>query len=281
MQGIDEINYYLIQDPFGEREIIAYDHYEVERVLNEFSDGLEIKRILRVPKKRNGQEIELLSFESELAENFKKESQRLRGWKHFFRIGIGGTITYLALPNLFSFGMSIPFRIFGPWRGIIPTEIQLGSYILGIAAAIIPYLYIRNRTHSFSIRGTDLKKYSRLMRNISKVELRTIEDGKLREFQNASVELINKTRNHVKELQNGEQMDRITACLNIQRNLEEFFRQSKLHKLKGLDEYIQNLLILSYRLQKKLEKPRFWSDYKKYTKNIIELSSRYRLLMEA
>ncbi len=270
MPARNEISYYLIQHPLKETKTIAYDRYELSHALNEFDEGMKIKRVLHIPDRGVGQEKMIFSFEDSLADACMKESQRLRGWKHFLRIGIGGALTYLTYPTLFSLGMGVPFQIFGPWRGPIPTEIQIGSYILGAAAAIIPYAYIRGRTHKFSVIGSELNRYGRLIRDIKENEFRIIEDKNLIAFQKACRRIAEGTRSNAKKIQTTERFARLTACISLQKGFDELFRQAKIHQLIGLDEYYHRLYASFYNLQKKLEKPRFWRNDERYVKKVFE-----------
>lgn len=270
MRGKNELIYHLIRNPMSEGETIAYDKYELEKILEELEEGTKITRILNVPEKKDGQESMLLIFERGLCENYKKESQRFRGWKHFLRVGIGGAITYLAFPTLLAFGINLPFRIFGPWRGPWPTQIQIGTFTLGLIFALLPYLIVRSWTRKISAQGSELKKYGKLIPRLNQAELKLVENENLAHFYEDTEALVKAIHEEIKGLTQTKSKDKkLKACRNIQKYLQRIFGRTKSYGLYGLDEYFYGLQTSFYSLEKLMEKPRFWRNDEKYIRKII------------
>ncbi|MFQ5710807.1 MAG: hypothetical protein ACE5GD_03405 [Candidatus Geothermarchaeales archaeon] len=269
MPGRDEIAYYVIKNPLRDEETIAHNDYEMERALRELDGGMKLRETLHVSQRKDGLEKKLIRFRENLRERYLRESNRLRGWKHFIRIGVGGAITYLAFPNLFEFGRNFPSYIF-EWRGPASLQLLAGMFILGSFIASIPYVVARIRTHRISVRASQLKKYADLMKRLDEADLTIVENSGLASFHEEVEGLIENTRANFNKLINADKADeRLKACRDIEDDLERMFRETKIHGLEGLDKYYHDLQTSFYELEKRIKKPRPWRRDKKMIKELL------------
>lgn len=264
------VTYYIIDDPLKEGRTAACSLRELKGALMELEEGAKIRRVVKAPRIEGGEETHVEAFEKSLKEKCGRESGRISGWVNFFRIGVGLTVTYLAFPTLFSFGSSLPFRMFGPWRGPLPPELAVGTYILGFIFALIPYAAVHAQTLRRSARSKELRKVYGLIGRLGEADLETVESEPLASFLNEFRASVEGARRGAKRLAEAKGLkEKIEACELLITNLERMFRGARIHKLKGLDEFYHELQASFYSLRIELEEAKPWRNYGKLVERVL------------
>ena len=264
------VTYYLVDDPLKEGRTAACSLRELKGALMELDEGAKIRRVVKAPRVEGNEKTYVEAFEKSLKEKYGRESGRILGWVNFVRIGVGLTIAYLAFPTLFSFGSSLPFRMFGPWRGPLPPELAVGTYILGFIFASIPYAVVHAQTLRRAARGKELRKVCGLIGRLGEAELETVESEPLTSFLKNLRPSIEGARRGAKRLAEAKGLkEKIEACELLIANLEKMFRGARVHKLKGLDEFYHELQASFYSLKIELEEEKPWRNYGKLVKRAL------------
>ena len=278
MLGKNEIVYYLIEHPFKEEKIIVFDRDKILETLNQFKEGMELKRILHVPQKEDGQKDKLLSLEKSLVEDYEKSSERLKGWTVFSTFG-GLALCYLLFKPLFGLGyLPLINFLLRNLKTITPEIInayadpgaQLAALAIGMFLGFSPLILSGVVSYDALKRARKDKKHAELMRDLEKCELEIVENESLASFYKDSTDLIGETREQAEDLRKiKDRYEKIEPCKRIRDHLEKVIIITKLYELNGVNEHYHRLHDSFYDLENRLKNPRFWRNDEKYMRELL------------
>ena len=278
MLGKNEIVYYLIEHPFKEEKIIVFDRDKILETLNQFKEGMKLKRTLHVPQKEDEQKDKLLDVEKSLVEDYEKSSERSRGWIIFSTFG-GLTLCYLLFKPLFRLGyLPIISFLMRTFKTITPEVInayadpgaQLAALAIGMFLGFSPLILSGVVSYDALKRARKDKKHAELMRDLEKCELEIVENESLASFYKDSTDLIGETREQAEDLRKiKDRYEKIEPCKRIRDHLEKVIIITKLYELNGVNEHYHRLHDSFYDLENRLKNPRFWRNDEKYMRELL------------
>jgi hypothetical protein len=278
MLGKDEIVYYLIEHPFKEEKIIVFDRDKILETLNQFKEGMKLKRVLHVPQKEDGQKDKLLVVEKSLVEDYEESSERSRGWIIFSTFG-GLALCYLLFKPLFRLGyLPVINFLMRNFKTITPEVInayvdpgaQLAALAIGMILGFSPLILSGVVSYDVLKRARKDKKHAELMRDLEKCELEIVENESLASFYKDSRDLIGELREQAEDLRKiKDRYERIEHCKRIRDHLEKVIIITKLYELNGVNEHYHRLHDSFYDLENRLKNPRFWRDDEKYMRELL------------
>lgn len=278
MLGKNEIVYYLIEHPFKEEKIIVFDRDKILEALNQFKEGMKLKRILHVPQKEDGQKDKLLVVEKSLVEDYEKSSERLKGWTIFSTFG-GLALCYLLFEPLFGLGyLPLINFLIRNFKTITPEIInayadpgaQLAAPAIGMILGFSPLILSGVVSYDALKRARKHKKHAEMMRDLEKCELEIVENENLASFYKDSTDLIGETREQAEDLRKiKDRYERIEPCKRIRDHLEKVVIITKLYELDGVNEHYHRLHDSFYDLENRLKNPRFWRNDERYMRELL------------
>jgi len=278
MLGKNEILYYLIEHPFKEEKTIVFDRDKILETLNQFKEGMKLKRILQVPQKEDGQKDKLLVVEKSLVEDYEKSSERSKGWTIFSIFG-GLALSYLLFTPLFRLGyFPLINFLMRNFKTITPEIInayadpgaQLAALAIGMFLGFSPLILSGVVGCDALKRARKDKKQAELLRDLEKCELEIVKNESLASFYKDSTELIGEIRERAEDLRKiKNRYEKIEFCKRIRDHLEKVIIITKLHELNGVNEHYHTLHDSFYDLENRLKNPRFWRNDEKYIRELL------------
>ncbi|MFQ6081193.1 MAG: hypothetical protein ACE5OW_05965 [Candidatus Bathyarchaeia archaeon] len=278
MLGKDEIVYYLIEHPFKEEKIIVFDRDKILESLNQFKEGMKLRRILHVPQKEDGQKDKLLAVEKSLVEDYEKSSERSKGWIIFSTFG-GLALCYLLFKPLFRLGyLPLINFLIRNFKTVTPEIInayvdpgaQLAALAIGMILGFSPLIFGGVVSYDALKRARRDKKHAELMRKLEKCELEIVENESLASFYKDSTDLIGEIREQAEGLRKiKDRYEKIEPCKRIRDHLEKVIIITKLYELNGVNEHYHRLHDSFYDLENRLKNPRFWRNDEKYMRELL------------
>jgi len=274
----NEVVYHLIEHPFKEEKTIVFDRDKILETLNQFKEGMKLKRILHAPQKEDGQKDKLLVVEESLVEDYEKSSERSKGWTIFSIFG-GLSLCYLLFTPLFRLGylplitfLMRNFKTITP--EVINAYVDLGAQLAALAAGMFlglsPLILSGVVSYDALKRARKDKKHAELMRDLEKCELEIVENESLASFYKDSKDLTEEIRELAQNLRKiKDRYGKIETCKRIRDHLEKVIIITKLYDLNGVNEHYHTLHDSFYDLENRLKNPRFWRNDEKYMRELL------------
>lgn len=279
------IDYWLIENPLytpflssSQEKIIVFDRDKILETLNQFKEGMKLKRTFHVPRKDDEQKNKLLVVEKSLAEDYERNSERSEGWTIFSLFG-GLALSYLLYKPLFILGY-IPIINFliRNLKTITPEVVnayvdpgaQLAALAIAFFLGFSPLILSGVISYNALKRARTDKNHAELMRDLEKCELEMVENESLASFHTDSTGLIGETREQTEDLRKTKDShERIEACKRIREHLEKVIMLTKIYALNGVNGHYHRLHDSIYDLENRLKNPRFWRNDEKYIRELL------------
>lgn len=285
MVKLEELRYYLIENPLKEGKIAVTDKYSLSQILESY-EHIGLKKTLHTPTEEkekidNSSRVEkVLETENFMQSEYDAKAGGLLGLGVFF-LGIGMTLTYLFFKPLFDFGAYGPprYRVKSIYEAPVedvPPEVinnpnfidqagRIFSRFAGLVLGTLPFLiglYLgvkklrKSRMH---------KRLSKRMEHLTNLELEIIPDSNLSSFQKESEDLIYEMREHAQEFLAGKSREtKLTICSQIEGKLRRIYNLSKSYGCDEVGSYYEDLESSFSELKNAIKKSRFWKPEKKY-----------------
>jgi hypothetical protein len=280
---MEELNYYLIENPFKDGKIIVTDKNRLKKIQEKISSE-KIRKILYVSDRKLVYNKEIYEkvekFDDWLKKEYRDEARELKGWCALY-IGAGITLSYLFFKPLFNLAYS-PIRYLFESRYQAPLEevppevvnitVDIGAQWfargVGIIMGNLPFI----ASILYGIKKLrEAKKLNELAKNIDKSKNVTIKvDENLTEFEEKSKEIINSIKGSTKILENGNRREKFNVCRKIEGEIQRLYSLSKTYNLDGVAIYYEELSEKFLELEKRLKKPRFWRSEDKFIKQLVQ-----------
>jgi len=278
MLGKNEIVYYLIEHPFKEEKTIVFDPDKILETLNQFKEGMTVKRILHVPQKEEGQKDQLLAIEKSLVNDYEEGSERSKGWTILYLFG-GLALSYLFFQPLFRLGYFplINFLIRN-FKTATPELInayvdpggQLAALTIGMILGFSPLILGGVVAYDALKKARKDEEQAQLMRDLKRCALEIVENESLASFYKDGKDLIEETREQAEKLRKArDRYEMIEACEKVRDYLEKLTITTKFYELNGINEHYHKLNDSFYDLEERLKNPRFWRNDKKYIRELL------------
>ena len=278
MEARGEIVCYQIEHPFKDEEIIVFDEEKIVKTLDQFKEGMKIKRTFYVPKKEDDQKDRLLAAEKSLIEKYEVALERSRAWT-IFSFFTGLTVSYLPFKPLFRLGYS-PLLSFltRNFKTVTPdiantyadVGAQLAAPIIGTILGFLPLILSGIIMYNEIKRARKYKEHAGLMRDLKKCGLGIVESEGLASFYEDGEDLIGKTREQAEDLRKTkDRHGKIELCRKIRDFLEKLIVLAKFHKLDYVNKHYHELHDSFYNLEYRLKNPRFWRNDEEYLRELL------------
>lgn len=287
---MEELKYYLIENPFKEGRIAVTDRYSLTKTLKSHEE-MDLKKTLHIPQEDRGKIYdsnagkEILEAENSLQKMYEEEAGELLGLS-VFSFGAGVGLTYLLFKPLFNMGAySLPrYRIESAYE--IPVEelpphiinnpqmvdegARFFSKIAGSTIGNLPFLAGLYYGVKYFRESRKRKRISKRIEDLKGLEIEIVPDEGASSFKKESEELTGEMRKYTQGFfSTRSRAEKLRICRKIQGGLVRMSCLTKTHGLDGANSYYESLEEPLYELMRVLKKPRFWKNEKKYIEKLF------------